>query len=323
MEGRVVNVLRHYWHPVLRSDEITDKPVAAKLLDQPLVIWRSHGQIAAFYDLCIHRGTPLSLGRVEKEQLVCAYHGWHYALNGNCTRIPSLPPDRSIPSKARATAFRAKERYGLVWVCLDEPKRDIPDFPPEFDNSSFKWDGYFDEDTWQANAARVVENLADFSHFPWVHNGILGDEANPECPSISVEPIGGGFQYEIESPVNKLKSDNATKQLYQVILPFMLIIQKWQIGGDAQETKIYICSPISVKQTKYYRFAGRNFPNRLSDEELNRRHHLIFQQDRKIVESQRPEELPLDLSEELHVRGPDSPALEYRRHLRKLGVEWN
>ena len=63
-------------------DEITDKPVAAKLLDQPLVIWRSHRQIAAFYDLCIHRGTPLSLGRVEKEQLVCAYHGWHYASNG-------------------------------------------------------------------------------------------------------------------------------------------------------------------------------------------------------------------------------------------------
>ena len=103
----------------------------------------------------------------------------------------------------------------------------------------------------------------------------------------------------------------------------MLIIQKWQMSGDAHETKIYICSPISIKQTKYYRFAGRNFPNRLSDEELNRRHHLIFQQDRKIVESQRPEELPLDLSEELHVRGPDSPALEYRRHLRKLGVEWN
>ena len=46
---------------------------------------------------------------------------------------------------------------------------------------------------------------------------------------------------------------------------------------------------------------------------------LFFEQDRVIVEAQRPEELPLDLSEELHLRGPDSTALEYRRRLRELG----
>jgi len=263
------------------------------------------------------------LGWVHNDQLVCAYHGWEYGADGNCTHIPSLPADRPIPSKACATVFHVKERYGLVWVCMDEPKCDIPEFPPEFHNPSFKWAGYSDEDTWQANAARVLENLADFSHFPWVHEGILGDRKRAECPSLSIEPIEGGFQYAIESPVNKLKAEGATKQLYQVILPFMLIINKWQIGGDAQETKIYLCSPISQKQTKYYRFAGRNFPSRLSDDELNKRHHLIFSQDRRIVESQRPEELPLDLSEELHVRGADSPALEYRKQLRNLGVGWN
>jgi vanillate O-demethylase monooxygenase subunit len=36
------------------------------------------------------------------------------------------------------------------------------------------------------------------------------------------------------------------------------------------------------------------------------------------VEAQRPEELPLDLSEELHLRGPDRTAVEYRRRLREL-----
>src|ERR1044071_2457323 len=97
-----MDVLRHYWHPVLRSDEITDKPAPAKLLDQPIVIWRANGQLSAFYDLCIHRGTPLSLGWIDKDQLVCAYHGWRYGADGNCTRIPSLPPDRPIPSQARA-----------------------------------------------------------------------------------------------------------------------------------------------------------------------------------------------------------------------------
>ena len=40
-----------------------------------------------------------------------------------------------------------------------------------------------------------------------------------------------------------------------------------------------------------------------------------------IVENQRPEELPLDLAEELHVKGPDAVALAYRRFLAELGVE--
>ena len=43
--------------------------------------------------------------------------------------------------------------------------------------------------------------------------------------------------------------------------------------------------------------------------------------DRAIVEEQRPEELPVDLAEEMHVRGPDDPAVVYRRALASLGIE--
>src|SRR4051812_2963563 len=79
--------LRRYWHPVAWSEEVRDRPVPARLLDQPLVLWRSNGQVRAFYDLCIHRGTPLSLGWIDEGQLVCSYHGWHYAASGACMRI--------------------------------------------------------------------------------------------------------------------------------------------------------------------------------------------------------------------------------------------
>jgi hypothetical protein len=48
----------------------------------------------------------------------------------------------------------------------------------------------------------------------------------------------------------------------------------------------------------------------------------VTEQDRVIVEAQRPELLPLDLSEELHLRGTDAAAVEYRRALKRLGVEW-
>jgi len=46
----------------------------------------------------------------------------------------------------------------------------------------------------------------------------------------------------------------------------------------------------------------------------------VFDQDRAVVESQRPVELPLDLSEELHLRGPDAGTLAYRRLLAEIGL---
>jgi phenylpropionate dioxygenase-like ring-hydroxylating dioxygenase large terminal subunit len=314
--------LAHYWHPVARSREVPDKPVKAKLLNQPLVLWRSGGRVSAFYDLCLHRGTPLSLGWLQDGELVCAYHGWRYGPDGTCTRIPSLPTDRSIPSKARAQSYHAQERYGLIWICLDEPRAEIPDFPPEYYDETFRWEGFETDGVWQANAARMLENLADYSHFPFVHPGTLGDPDNPECEPITLEPLDGGFQYDIPQPVNRLPREQPARQTYKLYLPFTLFIQRRQPGGFQRQTNIFVCSPVANNETRFFRFMGRNFSDFQSDEELNRRHRLTFEQDRRIVESQRPSELPVDLAEELHLRGPDTPAIEYRRRLRDLGVEW-
>ena len=43
--------------------------------------------------------------------------------------------------------------------------------------------------------------------------------------------------------------------------------------------------------------------------------HVILGQDKPIVESQRPEELPVDLTAEMHVKGADLGTVEYRRWL--------
>ena len=47
----------------------------------------------------------------------------------------------------------------------------------------------------------------------------------------------------------------------------------------------------------------------------------IFEEDRAIVESQRPELLPLDLQAELHLRS-DRMAIGYRTWLRQLGLRY-
>ena len=54
--------LKPYWYPLALSTDVADKPVAAELLGERVAIYRAGGKVRAVRDLCIHRGTPLSLG---------------------------------------------------------------------------------------------------------------------------------------------------------------------------------------------------------------------------------------------------------------------
>ena len=260
-----MKTLRQFWHPVLWSKEVTDKPIAVKLLDQPLVLWRANGNVSAFYDLCIHRGAALSLGWMDGGQArLSDITAGTTPRTAVALRIPSLPPDREIPAKARAKSYRVQERYGLVWVCLDEPRQDIPQFPPEFDDPAFNWAPYKSEGQWRANAARMIENLADFSHFPWVHAGILGDPDRPESPVIDLARGDGGFQYEIDTPVNRICAPGPSlSNVYTVILPFMVTIQRSQPGGDRAPYQYLSVHPGGrITKPNFIRLAGRNYRDR-------------------------------------------------------------
>ena len=58
-----MTALRACWHPVAYADSVGSAPAGTMLLDEPLVLWRgSDGGVRALADLCIHRGTALSLG---------------------------------------------------------------------------------------------------------------------------------------------------------------------------------------------------------------------------------------------------------------------
>src|ERR1700680_2086517 len=166
-------VLLHDWHPVARVSELKgDGPESVRLLDHSLVLWHSRDGLHAWHDLCLHRGSKLSAGRVTNDCLACPYHGWEYNSSGQCVRIPAHP-NQPPPARARATVYAVKEKYDLLWVCLQTPAHDVPAFP-EWDDSSFQKvaSGPY---RFRAHGPRVIENLLDVAHFPFVHAGYLGD----------------------------------------------------------------------------------------------------------------------------------------------------
>lgn len=317
------------WHPVAFAEDITTEPFRFQLLDRPLVAVRLDNKVSVFKDLCIHRGSALSLGKVVGNELQCPYHGWRFDSSGACTFIPSRP-NGSIPKKARIEKFHAVESGGLLWVCVDaEPMFPVPTFN-EWDDPEYRVVRIPLYD-WHSSAARRIENFVDFSHFPFVHEGILGLVDKAEIPDHEVFRGESAIVFElgIEEPTNDLKGDENLDVVvqrkpskYTISMPYTVELNQ-PLEDDRHFVLFMASSPISRKETRTFCFCARNYdlaPER--DASYVDFQNLILEQDRVVVESQRPEELPIDLSEELHIKGVDRVSIEYRKWLEELASQY-
>jgi phenylpropionate dioxygenase-like ring-hydroxylating dioxygenase large terminal subunit len=338
-EERLYRAMAHFWHPVAYASEVTDGPVAATLLDERLVLVRLGGEVRCFRDLCVHRGTALSLGAVERDELRCAYHGWTYGPDGVCTKIPARFGS-NIPSRAKLTRYACQERHGLVWVCLaDEARFPIPEFP-QYDDPPYR-SVEVEMYDWRCSAHRRIENYVDFSHFAWVHDGILGDRNHPEVPDHDVWRedreirFGEGFFHE---PHRDPEADVVTRsrdreglpdrtgtiladKSYRLSMPLTVLLDQ-RLPGDKHYILFFTASPTARQATRSFTLMSRNYEIEPSaDGKFLSFNDLVVGQDRPIVESQRPEQLPFDLSAELHIRGVDKVSIEYRKWLVELTNE--
>lgn len=311
-----------YWHPVAASEDVTDQPKRFGLLDDDLVAFRDDEGVAVFRDICIHRGAALSLGWVRDGRITCPYHGWQYDRSGACVRIPSRPAGSSIPAAARAQAYRAVERYGLVWVAIGDPVAEIPAVPDDaFDAPGWRSFRSYREE-WTTSAARAVENFMDFSHFPYVHPGLLGTEDNSEIAAYDVSTTDDGLFYvfEQEEP-SELYGNGGSQRVryeYTIVLPFTIHLKKVETGSGKVTIITQFTNPRAVKNSELFVYILRNHSHDEPDSTFGDFTNTIMEQDRVVVESQRPEELPISLREELHIKVPDKASVLFRQRLDAL-----
>jgi phenylpropionate dioxygenase-like ring-hydroxylating dioxygenase large terminal subunit len=326
--GASGRALRSCWHPVAYAAEVASAPHAADLLGQPLVLWRdAGGAVHAFDDLCVHRGTALSLGCVRGDELVCAYHGWRYGADGACTAIPQLADPARVPARARAVAYAVRERYGIVWVALEAPARAIPDVP-ELEDAAWRVvrTGPF---AWACDASRQVENFTDFGHFAFVHPGLLGDPDQPVVAPYEVHADGPVLRYEYARPDSKNTEDfpvyaeagreaERRRTRYALHLPYTIVEH---IGWGTREGMVYFFAsrPVAPDRCVGYCLVARNYNLDQPASVMQEFERVIFAQDQRVVESQRPEAVPFDLAAELHLRF-DAVAVAYRRAMQAHGL---
>jgi phenylpropionate dioxygenase-like ring-hydroxylating dioxygenase large terminal subunit len=252
--------------------------------------------------------------------LVCPYHGWNYDASGRCVRIPAHPL-QPPPTRARATAYSVSETYGLIWVCLGTPTREVPLFP-EWDDASFRKVGagpYL----FKAHGPRVIENFLDVGHFPFVHAGLLGDPSHTEVGDYEVETTLDGI---VARDIGAWQPDPdgtgqsaEVKYTYRVLRPLTAYFLK---SHQSERFSIFTCvTPVGERESLAWMIMALNYAPETSGEQLRTFQDVVSRQDIPIVESQRPELLPLDLQAELHLRS-DRTAIAYRQWLAKIGLKY-
>ncbi|MBF6135588.1 aromatic ring-hydroxylating dioxygenase subunit alpha [Nocardia otitidiscaviarum] len=326
-------MLKNFWYALEFADRIGRQPRKVTCLGQDFVLFRTRsGTVTCLSDLCVHRGGALSMGTVTDDCIACPYHGWQYNSEGVCVKIPANAEERKIPRKARIDAYPTVERYGMVWAFLgDLPEAERPPIPviPEHDDPEFRVVQF--EMEIDANYERALENVVDAAHTPFVHGTSFGNPDKPEIPDFRIRQTDWSAEADIQlSPPlptglwgllarrrPRPESVTVTNAWY---LPNIVKLHIRLPIGDMLLYDFNI--PLSQERTLVKILGYRNFfTGAWADGNARKRIEKILLQDRPVVESQRPELLPFDLSDELHVRS-DGLQVAYRRRrleLRKQG----
>jgi len=77
--------IRNAWYIAAWADELGQKPLARRICNEPVVLFRDHeGRAAALVDRCCHRAAPLSHGELVPGGIQCGYHGLTFDGSGRC-----------------------------------------------------------------------------------------------------------------------------------------------------------------------------------------------------------------------------------------------
>lgn len=304
------------WYPIALSSDRTSNLQSIRLLNLDLFLWRSHDHLMVGLDRCPHRGAKLSLGWISQNCLVCPYHGLTYDKTGQCTRIPAHP-DLTPPHQLKINLLPSQQRYGLIWTTLESSSQDIPIFP-QWQNHQYRkilCGPYY----YKASAYRAMENFLDVSHFPFVHEGLLGDRSYSIIKSYTVKVSPKGIEtsaIEILQPdPDGLGKESFVKYYYQVHSPFIASFTKITAAGEF--FMFLALTPLSEIKCLGWMGIAMNYGYEIPEAEIKAFQDKLVEQDIKIVESQSPLIPSLNWNDEYPLPS-DKLVVAYRQWLRGL-----
>ena len=256
-------VLRGHWYIACRAEQVACGPVGRTLLGEAVVVFRDKdGKIGALADRCAHRNLALSRGKVTEDGLRCAYHGWAWAVDGRCAKIPAACGGDC--SAIRVKSYVAEERQGFVWIWMGEGNPDAPPitFPGMGETG---WRHFLMEREFEAAAFHCVENFLDVPHTAHVHRGLFRGEESKE---IELEITGGADWIQAEflgeermdSWIGKLlvPEGSEIRHTDRFQLPYVTRVN-YSMAENRQYVVMSQCTPVSENKTRVFTMLAFRF----------------------------------------------------------------
>ncbi|MEM7064650.1 MAG: aromatic ring-hydroxylating dioxygenase subunit alpha [Cyanobacteria bacterium P01_B01_bin.77] len=318
-------IFRRFWYPVIPRQHLTEGPKSFELLGEPLVLWLDdQDKPAAIRDRCCHRTAKLSLGKVSQGRICCPYHGWEFEPSGACARVPQLKAGCAIPSSYRVDAYRCIERYGYVWVCLEDPLIDIPEISETSDPSYRLIQEFYEP--WQCAGLRVMENELDLAHPTFVHTETFGSEHHPTPDELEITDTDWGIHvYGKLGVVNpELQQNNLNMAETQTMrtlhmdwfMPFTIKL-KINYPNGLEHIVVNTMTPISDGRSQMVQFCVRNDTEADTPaDDVIAFDRAVTLEDKRILEST-DSDVPLNPSGEEHML-TDRPGIMIRKKMAAL-----
>jgi phenylpropionate dioxygenase-like ring-hydroxylating dioxygenase large terminal subunit len=309
--------LRRCWQPVARRCDLERGPQRSVLLGEALSVFLAgSGAPAVVSDRCAHRGASLSMGKVQGDSIQCPYHGWEWAGDGACTRIPSLPDQTKIPPRARIPAFPVREQWGLIWTALEEPLGEPPALP-WFDAEEWTW-GHGEPFELPVGFGIMIENFRDVSHFAFVHQATLGNMPEVIEP---LEPERKGLEVTLRRKQEWSDDADAVWGLlremeYHAIAPNFTSARI--LTEEGERCLLHAARAISATESAHYWIEGglENFDAEQVQAAIDY-DWRVYSEDLPIISAIEPPELPLDPNANVNTLA-DRYTLAYRAAFREF-----
>lgn len=282
-------VIEDLWHPVAAIPDVVERgPIRTQLLGETLIV-SSQGD----GDICVTGDTQLLIDASATQ----------------ASGTPMLP---------------VLKAYGFVWTSLGSPSESLFAIPE-----------FHEEDRWYENsgsfrvhtsAGRTVENFLDLAHFPFVHEGYLGERPYTEVKDYSVssendEIWATGCEFYQPIAAVSATEGQVTQYSYRLPHPFCPLLYKTSpLNPERFDVVGIFVQPMTEERSCAHQFLCLlDVAN--DDATIKRFQAIIFGQDKPILENQVPKRLPLASRAETPIKA-DKTSIQYRRWLYDLGISY-
>jgi phenylpropionate dioxygenase-like ring-hydroxylating dioxygenase large terminal subunit len=248
----------NYWYVVARSNQVKTQPLGVKIWHENIVLFRdSLNKIHALEDRCPHRQVKLSHGKVIDNYLECIYHGWQFAADGFCVKVPYLSPDQKLPS-CQLRCYPVQELNGFIWLFPGDSHLATQTQPlaiPEWEHLNYI--ATVSTIHCQAHYSFLIENLMDMYHGHLHQNWQAWTDAKLEEIQLNENKVDAIYQAKSYYKIDKIWSISQLffpqlRKLHPEKLTVSYSYPHWY-STLGEDFKIYcLFCPVSLTETQAY-----------------------------------------------------------------------